>query len=53
MPMLEVSLAILLVILANKKQDWNIFNEKVLSIDLILPKSETKKRKTYHRFRLF
>ena len=39
--MLEVSFVILssrLAMLANKKLDWIILNEKVLSIDLILPK---------------
>ena len=33
--MLDVSFAILLVILANKKLDWTIFNEKASSIYLI------------------
>ena len=40
MPMLEVRFAILLVILANKKLEWIIFNKKVLSIDLMIPKLE-------------
>ena len=39
MPILKVSFA-LLVILANKKLDLIIFDDKVLPIDLLLPKLE-------------
>ena len=42
MAMLEIGFAIFLVILANKKLDLIIFNEKVSSIDLVLPKLEKK-----------
>ena len=47
MPILKVSFA-LLVILANKKLDLIIFDDKVLPIDLLLPKLEDffKKRIT-------
>ena len=48
----EVSFVILLVILANKKRDLIIFNQKFLSIDSTLPKLEDLNKKMYHSFSL-
>ena len=45
--------AMLWVILANKKLDWIIFDQKVSSIDLILQKLDNLNKRSYYRFSLF